>query len=1407
MRRSNSNLLNLVGAQGSRIKQSKISKGKGKEVQVSEESTNQVTDQASSSSSNELSAPLSFLYPPSCFSFPISDSSYRSSRNYSTHSEIQPHSRDPQDRNNLYPPLPISHSSSAPKACSSSTSKSSALHLHFHPNPTLKTSNESSAFRSVNAEEDRDKGEERLRNLIREKGPIEDVELFQAVHRHLEKEVKLKTGLSMNLKELDRERSTNWATFSSSSPFTSLNQCPSDRLLHSLPINFSSSNLHNDSGSVTISTSGFQTIFLPFIKAYYSQNLAYQAGKLLIFLLIGLEQLSRISGNKAIEAGISAPGLRESESGNGKNDQHGKGPGKQKSKMKGCQEANIKDLITKETEDLIPTILRSLIEDSSPSKLHEIKIIPSSSNPESLPRPQFPASSLGSFDPALAESILRSSFSLNWNWSTTTTSIETSRILISVIKNCFNNLQLLDGIKLLREVIAGTWKAEERRDNLRRSVGERMESSNELKNLSQTIKYLKNSVSALEKGLKFNLRQYEGYLKLHGSGQGDGKRERGPKSGMLPEASQQQLQASSFSAEETQLSIRLPIGSQGHNGNRKLISASSLKWSNEERTRTHIVEDYSETMLILSELLEENYLPLAVKDEQVAFGSEEDDSVSAVKSSSTPTSSTSASPTSKGSDVSWILKRFSGFDELLKVKRVKAKVIKQNDDFDLTSIASGIKRNLINWSDKLPVGGSQAALENLISSSSKSRSSSSLQSNSTFSSEFRRLNSLHLAQFSYNTLTNYYLTNPSIRSNSLGLKTLGHMNELQIQGLKVDGITDNIVRRSNRLGRVRSSRNEPGARLGKGKWFGARNNTDEMTSKSQLVKILDEAIDRKDSHMINEILLDWLITTESGRKRWFSSDSNPKKGGDVISVKHLIYHLHPGLDVRRERRNLLSTSNEASTQGLDSKRGREESRKSLVLNPKVLTTCLDLAVKSGKVGLAMEIWSLIKKESFNSLALQTSNPIDTKSNKNRTKPWHIPLESATLFIQLCEEQAKRGLKFKSFLPLYQTPTTNFKFFPTFLEDKEQELDSLHNGKFRYRKNVEIRNRMRTKTGKKRLELRGNERFRRGAGESRRVKIYLPGRNPRSRLGLGRNRKVPTEVRLGKGSLRHLNKGSGWKRVLGPQVRRRDAARASARWHYFSLMFRWGYYRLPLQPDENKSIESNASLKSSTSFEPKLSNFPQFPDLESDFKKSTLTLTPGTSPSPPVLDARFFNSLLNTFGKFDGMLEKHVDVEADRNTCRRLAVSKLRNELKVWESKEARHRIEEEEYHLELRRQELSRNGIGMGMDLQPPSILNEPTTQIFLTSNNSHQLLSKAKPLDPTLPIILRDFYKLGFRIPLGYLQFLPFALGLEGKEAREVIEEMLREEESFGETGKCKGGARFDLYRLEEGKRKDRGL
>lgn len=124
-------------------------------------------------------------------------------------------------------------------------------------------------------------------------------------------------------------------------------------------------------------------------------------------------------------------------------------------------------------------------------------------------------------------------------------------------------------------------------------------------------------------------------------------------------------------------------------------------------------------------------------------------------------------------------------------------------------------------------------------------------------------------------------------------------------------------------------------------------------------------------------------------------------------VKEIVMRIYPALNTHSYARGRPPGQHFSDGQQLSSSSAdrplrpkANQASRHAILDPHVLTATLNLAVKAGKTGLALRIWRLIKRTSLQS-ALRSPS-IDVAR-----RPWKVPMEAATLLMQVLANEAAR----------------------------------------------------------------------------------------------------------------------------------------------------------------------------------------------------------------------------------------------------------------------------------------------------------------------------------------------------------------------------------------------------------------
>ena len=173
-----------------------------------------------------------------------------------------------------------------------------------------------------------------------------------------------------------------------------------------------------------------------------------------------------------------------------------------------------------------------------------------------------------------------------------------------------------------------------------------------------------------------------------------------------------------------------------------------------------------------------------------------------------------------------------------------------------------------------------------------------------------------------------------------------------------------------------------------------------MEGRSMLLQI-DRAIRSADSHRLLA-LIQYVTSTGKFLRRYRGEMGH-------ISVRELVFRLYPFLDVRHRfskrvpptETRILATGLTKSWHSPAALRSRVTYEQRLaILDPHVLTATLNLAAKAGRTGLALRIWRLIKRTSLQSL----------RPGQVSQKAWKIPLEAATVLMQVLARESRKQLK-------------------------------------------------------------------------------------------------------------------------------------------------------------------------------------------------------------------------------------------------------------------------------------------------------------------------------------------------------------------------------------------------------------
>ncbi|SPC62215.1 uncharacterized protein UHOD_08775 [Ustilago sp. UG-2017b] len=165
-----------------------------------------------------------------------------------------------------------------------------------------------------------------------------------------------------------------------------------------------------------------------------------------------------------------------------------------------------------------------------------------------------------------------------------------------------------------------------------------------------------------------------------------------------------------------------------------------------------------------------------------------------------------------------------------------------------------------------------------------------------------------------------------------------------------------------------------------------------------MIDQIDTAIAHADSYRLVSLLQ--YVTASGLFLRRFRHE--PGHAG----VKEIVMRIYPALNTHSYARGRaprqLSDGQQLSSSSADRplRPKANQASRHAILDPHVLTATLNLAVKAGKTGLALRIWRLIKRTSLQS-ALQSPS-IDVAR-----RPWKVPMEAATLLMQVLANEAAR----------------------------------------------------------------------------------------------------------------------------------------------------------------------------------------------------------------------------------------------------------------------------------------------------------------------------------------------------------------------------------------------------------------
>ncbi|SNX87951.1 uncharacterized protein MEPE_06662 [Melanopsichium pennsylvanicum] len=119
-------------------------------------------------------------------------------------------------------------------------------------------------------------------------------------------------------------------------------------------------------------------------------------------------------------------------------------------------------------------------------------------------------------------------------------------------------------------------------------------------------------------------------------------------------------------------------------------------------------------------------------------------------------------------------------------------------------------------------------------------------------------------------------------------------------------------------------------------------------------------------------------------------------------VKEVVMRIYPALNTQRYARK--STTDALGFQQSSDLRLRPKANQAsrhAILSPHVLTAALNLVAKAGKTGLALRVWRLLKRTSLQSALRSPSSDV-------AETPWKIPVEAATIIMQVLANEAARA---------------------------------------------------------------------------------------------------------------------------------------------------------------------------------------------------------------------------------------------------------------------------------------------------------------------------------------------------------------------------------------------------------------
>ncbi|KAJ1021903.1 hypothetical protein NDA16_003665 [Ustilago loliicola] len=267
----------------------------------------------------------------------------------------------------------------------------------------------------------------------------------------------------------------------------------------------------------------------------------------------------------------------------------------------------------------------------------------------------------------------------------------------------------------------------------------------------------------------------------------------------------------------------------------------------------------------------------------------------------------------------------------------------------------------------------------------------------------------------YNQLIHYALS--VLKSPSMCKQVFQHMTQIRQPPLEPDAVTFNTILRQATTQRYESlaravlttkrteqsqisaSSNQPASNAPSPVSATAVTPAAEVEARPvrPMIDQIDTAIAQADSYRLVSLLQ--YVTASGLFLRRYRHE--PGHAG----VKEIVMRIYPALNTHRNARR-PATRNISDGQQLASASDRRlrpkanQASRHAILDPHVLTATLNLAAKAGKTGLALRIWRLIKRTSLQS-ALQSPS-IDVANT-----PWKVPVEAATLLMQVLANEAAR----------------------------------------------------------------------------------------------------------------------------------------------------------------------------------------------------------------------------------------------------------------------------------------------------------------------------------------------------------------------------------------------------------------